>query len=84
MGKNRKNKERRKKSRFGLPGFSWQDGEGFHFLRPGRRPSPEQVEEMTRQYQEKIRNSPLWDQMVNNFGKEKAEELLKECRVKID
>jgi len=38
---------------------------------------------MTRAYQENIRKSPLWDMMVEQFGPEKAEELLKECRVEL-
>ena len=82
--RNRKKKERRKKENENPPSYLWQDKEGFHGLIPGQRPSDEQVEEMTRKYQEEIRNSPLWDKMLKKFGREKAEELLKECRVKID
>lgn len=82
--KNRKKREKRNKPRVNPPSFSWEDKQGFHFLTPGKRPSPEQVEEMTKKYQEEIRNSPLWDTMVKRFGKKKAEELLKECKVKID
>ena len=84
MGKNRKKKEKRNKSRCGLPSFSWQDMEGFHFMTPGQRPSPEQVEEMTRQYQENIRKSPYWRDIVKMVGIEQAEELLKQCQVKVD
>lgn len=43
----------------------------------------EMLEEMTKQYQENIRNSPLWDIMVKQFGAEKAEALLKECRAEL-
>ena len=82
--KNRKKKERRDNENGDPPIYFWQDKEGFHSLIPGERPSPEQVEEMTRKYQEEIRNSPLWDDMLKQFGREKAEELLKECRVKVD
>lgn len=82
--KNKRKKQNRKKVRVGPPSFSWQDEEGFHFLAPGKSPSPDQVEEMTKKYQDEIRNSPLWDKILKKFGKEKAEELLKECRVNID
>ena len=66
------------------PAFAWQDEEGFHGLIPGERPSDEQVEEMTRVYQENIRKSPYWKKIVKLAGAEKAEELLKQCRIKID
>lgn len=66
------------------PSFFWTDNGEMHGLIPGERPSAEQIEMMTRKYQEEIRKSPLWDEMVKEYGKEKAEELLKECRVKID
>jgi hypothetical protein len=63
--------------------ISWQDEEGLHFVSPGSAPSPEQVAAMTKEYQNQIRNSPLWHEMVNQFGLKKAEELLKECQVNI-
>ena len=82
--RNRKKKERRKKENENPPIYSWQDRKGFHGLIPGERPSPEQVEEMTRRYQEEIRNSPYWEKILKKVGREKAEEILKECKVKID
>jgi hypothetical protein len=39
---------------------------------------------MTEAYQQRIRNSPLWDQMVKEFGEQKAAEMLKEFKVKIE
>ena len=36
---------------------------------------------MTQTYQQQIRKSPMWKQMVPEFGKAKAEELLKEFQV---
>jgi len=41
------------------------------------------LDEMTRAYQQKIRKSPLWEEMVREFGEERAERLLKEFRVEI-
>ncbi|OGW13427.1 MAG: hypothetical protein A3G93_01630 [Nitrospinae bacterium RIFCSPLOWO2_12_FULL_45_22] len=43
---------------------------------PGETLSPEQLEHMTKEYQKQIRTSPLWDEIVRKFGKEKTEELL--------
>lgn len=62
---------------------AWRGNEGFHFLLPGSPPTPEMLEAMTKRYQERLRNSPLWDVMVKQFGEEKAEELLKECRAEL-
>jgi hypothetical protein len=45
--------------------------------------APEKLEELTKQYQENLRNSPMWSEMVRKFGRAKAEELLKECRVEV-
>lgn len=61
----------------------WLEDDGCHAILPGSPPSPEQLERASKIYQEKIRNSPLWDQMVAQFGPAKAEELLKQFRVEI-
>lgn len=62
--------------------ISWQDSEGFHFAGKGKALSQEQLTKMTTKYQENIRNSPLWREMVTEYGKEKAEELLTQFEVK--
>ena len=59
------------------------EGDEVHVLLPGTPPSPEILDEMTGSYQQKIRESPLWDEMVREFGKEEAERILKEFRVEI-
>jgi len=41
------------------------------------------LDEMTGSYQQKIRESPLWDEMVREVGEEEAERILKEFRVEI-
>ena len=61
---------------------SWLDDDGFHFIGLGKPPTAEEYEEMTRRYQENIKNSPLWKRMVRQFGKKKAEEILLECKAK--
>lgn len=66
-----------------LPALTWMDEEGMHLLAPGTSPSPDQLEEMTKKFQEGIRKSPMWEEMVRTFGKEKAEQLLLQCRAKL-
>lgn len=63
--------------------FSWMDDEGLHLVAPGKPASPEQLEKITKEYQRRIRKSPLWGEMVRKYGKEEAERLLKECRAKL-
>ncbi|MFZ1987310.1 MAG: hypothetical protein WAU91_23075 [Desulfatitalea sp.] len=38
---------------------------------------------MTKNFQKELRNSEIWDQMVAQFGEEKAEQLLKECKAEV-
>ena len=61
---------------------TWVSDEGMHVVAPGAPPTPEELEKMTKEYQKNIRNSQIWDDMVQQYGKEKAEELLKEFRAK--
>jgi hypothetical protein len=63
--------------------IAWADDDGVHFVAPGSAPSPEELEQMTKEYQKKIRNSPLWNEMVKKYGKEQAEEILKEFKAEI-
>lgn len=58
--------------------------EGMTFAIPSVKPSPKEIERLTITYQEKIRNSTIWDQMVKEFGEEKAEEMLKEFKAKVE
>jgi len=57
--------------------------DGMHALTPGEKPSAEKLEEMTKEYQRQIRNSPLWAEMVKWHGEEEAERKLKEFRVEL-
>ena len=81
--KKRKFKAQRQNQKPLLGAWAWPDQDGIHYLVPGSPPTPEKLEEMTKQYQKNIRNSPLWGMMVKQFGKEKAEELLKGCRAEL-
>jgi hypothetical protein len=47
-------------------------------------PSPSPLSEaVTLMFREEIRKSPLWAEMVAEFGAEKAEQLLIECRLDV-
>jgi hypothetical protein len=37
----------------------------------------------TKNFQKELRNSEIWDQMVAEFGEEKAERILKECKAEV-
>jgi len=63
------------------PTASWMEDDGLHFMAPGPAPTPELLDAASKAYQESIRKSPLWDEMVKEFGEEKAEQLLSQCRV---
>ena len=63
--------------------FAGTDHDGLHALLPGDAPSPELLDEMSRRYREQIRQSPLWEQMVAQFGAEEAERLLSKFRVEL-
>jgi hypothetical protein len=62
----------------------WIDDHGTHAIGVGQPPSVLETAAMTEAYQQRIRNSPLWDQMVKEFGEQKATEMLKEFKVKIE
>ena len=57
----------------------WLDEQGMHAIVPGS-PDADTFQRMTEIYQQNIRNSPMWDEMVREFGPEKAEQLLRQCR----
>ena len=78
-GRKKKRTDRQSKAR----SMSWLAGDGLHTLLPGTRPSPEILADMTRTYQQNIRESPLWEQMVREFGEKEAERILREFRVEI-
>jgi hypothetical protein len=58
--------------------------EGIHAVGIGEVPSAEELAVMTAAYQAQIRNSPLWDQMLKEFGEQQAAEMLKEFKVKAE
>lgn len=60
---------------------TWIDEEGMHLMGKGAPPSKEELERMTKEYQQKIKTSPLWKMMVKEYGKEKAQEMLADFQV---
>lgn len=90
MGRKSRHKKPKRKNNSKPPGGIhpdqlpyWQDMEGVHTLIPGLPPTKEKLAEMTAIYQTNIRNSDIFTEMVNQFGQEKAEEMLKEFKIKI-
>ncbi len=80
----RKKKNKRKKpTPAPQDGINWLDEEGFHFIQPGQPPTAEEVEAMTKMYQDKIRNSPMWPEIVAQLGEEEAEKALAGCRAEV-
>lgn len=64
--------------------MTWMGADGMHALIPGEAPSAEEQAAMTKEYQQQIRNSPLWTEMVHAYGEEEgAEQWLKKFRVEI-
>ena len=64
----------------------WDDEVGIHTVvpvLPGVSTS-EMQKKMTIEYQKTIKESPVWSKIVEEFGKEKAEALLKQCEAKIE
>lgn len=62
---------------------TWIDEEGLHVLADGSKPTSSEIDKMTNEYQNQIKNSPLWDKMVKQYGEEKAEKLLSECKAEV-
>lgn len=95
MGKKKNKKKRRRNGSGNQPpelsreeafpegGLSWMEGDGLHAVLPGKKPSQQQIEKMTENYQRQLRKSPMFKQWVKQYGKQKALEMLKECRVEL-
>jgi hypothetical protein len=64
-----------------VPALTGSDG--INVLSSGSPPNADQLDTMTKTYQESIRNSPLWALMVEKYGTHKAKEILKQCKVEL-
>ena len=96
MRKKKKKKKKRPRTRSSNPqpradndavfpqeGLSWMEGDGLHALLPAERPSEQQLERITQVYQRQLRKSPLFKEWVKKYGKHKATQMLKQCRVEL-
>ena len=45
--------------------------------------SKEFSDRLSANFQRELRNSELWDQMVAEFGKKRAQEILRECKAEL-
>ena len=84
MGKQKKAKAQRRAERKSktVPGLSWHDEEGIHLIAPGEF-QPGDEKKLIENFQKQIKKSPLWGQMVGEFGEVKAAELLKQFKAQI-
>lgn len=76
--------KRKAKENYDLPPeiIHWQEGDDIHFMMPAIPYSEEEIAELTRIYQDNIRNSDVFEYWVEEFGLAKAEELVKQCHYK--
>ena len=81
MGRKSRIKRERRAKREAPPEPFWEDADGIHasFPMPGELP-PDATEAMTEEFRKEIRKSPMWTRMIDEFGEEEAERLLKECK----
>ena len=66
-----------------LSSSPWLSEDGIHMMMPSKDMSKDQIEALTLKYQENIRKSEIWGQLVQQYGKDEAEKLLKEFRVEM-
>ena len=57
-------------------------------LKRSRRPKEIDIkkkfaEHLTKNFQKQLRNSEIWDQMVAEFGEDRPEKILKECKAEV-
>ena len=86
MGKHRKKKKSKPKKRSTTASpetVFWQDKRELQAVLPAMAPKEEFIDKLSQNFQKEIRNSPLWQQMVEQFGLEMAEQLLKQCRAEL-
>lgn len=80
-----KSRKRTRKNTPAPPGSSqplWWEDDRLHALLPDEG-QPLDLEALNRAYQEQVRQSPLWDTMVAEYGLAKAEVMLKEFKVQL-
>ena len=61
---------------------AWLADDGIHMLLPGVA-TPELLEQLSRNFQEQLRRSPLWTELIQQYGQERAEQILQRCRAQL-
>lgn len=83
MGKKSRLKKLRREPSPGDAVLMWPSEEGIQALMPGEPPSASELAALSAAYQQRVRESPLWDAMVKELGEQKAAEVLKEFKAKL-
>lgn len=63
---------------------TWSDGENTRIILKGEKPTQDELDKLTREYQKQIKASPFWDDMVKQYGEEKAEEILSTFKAELN
>ena len=61
----------------------WIDDQGVHAILPGERPDPQMLQRMSEAFQQKLRDSPMYQQLVDAHGPVKAEKIIQQCRAEL-
>ena len=85
MGKKSSKRNKKKKRSISTKSILYSEmrSDGYHAFIAGERPSQSELDKMTAEYRANIRKSPLWQEMIKQYGEKKAEELLQEFNVEL-
>ena len=61
----------------------WIDEQGVHAIIPGDQPDPQMLKRMSAAFQQKLRNSPLYQQLIDAYGPAKAEAIILQCQAEL-
>lgn len=62
---------------------TWSDGDNTRVLIKGEKPSQAELDQLTKEYQQQIKHSHFWGEMVEQYGEQKAEEMLGEFKAEV-
>lgn len=61
----------------------WIDQQGLHLAIPGDQPDPQLLQRLSETFQQKLRDSPLYRQLVDAYGPAEAEKIIQQCRAQL-
>lgn len=61
----------------------WIDQQGLHLAIPGDQPDPQLLQRLSETFQQKLRDSPLYQQLVDAYGPAEAEKIIQQCRAQL-